>query len=186
PAPALLKRWKKYLVRYYQRHGNTLTRAGWPRVCQRTEPVSRATVVSLGAAVVRRDWLIQAPYDEVLDPHGIGDNYGVAIQFPDPQPFHILSNLAVKHHHSQANRLEDTRAFYRRGLALHHFLRLHRGPATRLWYGGSLVGLGIRMTLSRNRLGIRAVAKLLASWAMGQNPYASAAKKGQKRVVPSL
>ncbi|MEL6538780.1 MAG: glycosyltransferase family A protein, partial [Bacteroidota bacterium] len=29
PAPALFQSWKQYLVRYYQSHGNTLTRAGW-------------------------------------------------------------------------------------------------------------------------------------------------------------
>jgi hypothetical protein len=42
---------------------------------------------------VRRQWLIRSPFDEVLDPHGIGDNYGVAFGFPSK--IHVLNSAWV-------------------------------------------------------------------------------------------
>src|SRR5262245_58702715 len=72
---ALLKRW-------YRGRGNTWSRAGWPLFTQLCGPVVRAATYALGAALVRREWLLATPYDERLGDHGIGDNYGVALGFP--------------------------------------------------------------------------------------------------------
>lgn len=183
PTSALLRGWHRYLVRRYSEKGNQLTRAGWPLVTQTERNIYITKVVSLGAALVRTDWLQKYPFDEVLDPHGLGDNYGVAIQFEEP--IHVISNLLVKHHKSSENRLQATQAFYRRTLALAHF---QRGAPfmNRLAYAWSLVGHGIRMLLGRNKLGLLAVRRLMWCWLTRQNPYTLGVRKGKKGIIPPL
>ncbi|MBI3982830.1 MAG: glycosyltransferase family 2 protein [Gemmatimonadetes bacterium] len=113
---ALLKGW-------YRRRGNTWSLAGWPLVTQVNAPIARTAIYGLGAALVRRDWLLASPYDERLGSHGIGDNYGVALGFPGDRAIILLTDLPVRHHKAQDNRLESLSAQYRRVLALHYFMR---------------------------------------------------------------
>ncbi|HEY9048582.1 MAG TPA: glycosyltransferase family A protein, partial [Ohtaekwangia sp.] len=67
--------------KFYRSRQNGLTLGGWPLITSWNSEVFQTTIYSLGANVIRRDWLLHSPYDEVLDPSGIGDNYGVAIGF---------------------------------------------------------------------------------------------------------
>jgi glycosyltransferase involved in cell wall biosynthesis len=113
---ALLKRWYRY-------RGNTWSLGGWPLVTQVQMPIVRTAIYTLGAALVRRDWLLASPYDERLTPHGIGDNYGVALGFPGDRAICILTDLPVRHHKEQHNRLDRATAYYERILALHYFMR---------------------------------------------------------------
>jgi glycosyltransferase involved in cell wall biosynthesis len=116
PLLAVLRRW-------YRRRGNTWTLAGWPLVTQVRGPAFRTAIFGMMAAVVRRSWLLSAPYDERLGPHGIGDHYGVALQFPDPPAITVLPHLVARHHRDPHNRLTARTTYYRRILALHYFLR---------------------------------------------------------------
>lgn len=111
------------LKRWYRHRGNTWSLAGWPLVTQVRGPVVRTAIYGLGAALIRRDWLIASPYDERLGPHGIGDNYGVALGFPGGRSVTVLTDLAILHHKAADNRLDATTAYYQRVLALHCFMR---------------------------------------------------------------
>src|SRR5262245_58408988 len=113
---ALLKRW-------YRHRGNTWSLAGWPLVTQVKLPIVRTAIYTLGSALVRRDWLLASPYDEKLGPHGIGDNYGVALGFPGERAITLLTDLPVRHHKEQDNRLGRVSAYHQRVLALHYFMR---------------------------------------------------------------
>jgi glycosyltransferase involved in cell wall biosynthesis len=113
---ALLKRW-------YRRRGNTWSLGGWPLVTQVRMPIVRTAIYTLGSALVRRDWLLASPYEERLGPHGIGDNYGVALGLPGDRPIALLTDLAVRHHREQGNRLARVSAYHERVLALHYFMR---------------------------------------------------------------
>ena len=75
---------------------------------------------SLGAALIPKSWLIKSPFDEFLDPHGIGEHYGVIAGFPS-QKIHVLNNAFVYHHHEEANRLQKSLQYYRRVLALDYY-----------------------------------------------------------------
>jgi GT2 family glycosyltransferase len=109
------------LAARYRRRGNHLSRAGWPVITDFSAPFFRTPVFTLGASLVRRDWLLASPFDERLDAHGFGDNYGVAIGFPAEQ-FHVLPGASVRHHREAANRLAVEVAYGRRILALHYFI----------------------------------------------------------------
>lgn len=113
---ALLKCWYRY-------RGNTWSLAGWPLVTQVEAPIVRTAIYTLGSALVRRDWLLASPYDERLGPHGIGDNYGVALGFPGDRAITLLTGLLVRHHKEPDNRLDRVKAYYQRVLALHYFMR---------------------------------------------------------------
>src|SRR5437773_6076709 len=66
-APRLLAPVLEWMQQWYRRRGNTWSLAGWPLVSQVRRPVVYASVGVLGAALVRRSWLLQAPYDERLE-----------------------------------------------------------------------------------------------------------------------
>jgi len=78
-------------------------------------------VYSLGASLVKKEWLLQSPFDEVLDRYGIGENYGVIAGFPTSS-IHVLNNTFVCHHQEPANRLQKPLQYYRRVLALDYFI----------------------------------------------------------------
>lgn len=111
------------LARWYRRRGNTWTAAGWPLVTQVSNSVLHTATYGLGAALVRRSWLLNSPYDERLGTHGIGDNYGVALGFPGEHPIAVLVDLPILHHRAAANRLDPADAYLHRVLALDYFLR---------------------------------------------------------------
>jgi glycosyltransferase involved in cell wall biosynthesis len=168
---ALLKRW-------YRRRGNTWSLGGWPLVTQVQGPVMQASVYTLGAALVRRDWLLASPYEERLSPHGIGDNYGVALGFPGDCPITVLTDLAVRHHREQQNRLDRASAYYERVLALHYFM--HRSSRFSVLNEAFLVwsllvnaaGFAARGRADSFRASVRALRAI----AMKRNPLLAHAK----------
>lgn len=122
--PSLIASPLFFLVkRFYDQRQNGFSLAGWPLITNWDGCVIQTSVYSLGANLIRKEWLLESPYDEVLDPSGIGDNYGVALGFPGKAPIHILTSTYAYHHRVEQNRVEHSIAYYRRILALHYFIR---------------------------------------------------------------
>src|SRR6185295_17891110 len=96
--------------------------AGWPVITDFSGDFFITPVYGLGASVVGREWLLLSPYEELLDRHGIGDNYGVAMSFP-VTGIHVLNNAFVYHHQEPANRLQRPLQYLRRVFALDYFIR---------------------------------------------------------------
>lgn len=161
----LLKRW-------YRLRGNTWSLAGWPLVTQARGPVLHTATYGLGAALVRRDWLLASPYDERLGAHGIGDNYGVALGFPGERPIAVLKDLPVLHHRAEENRLDPADAYLRRVLALDYFMR--KSPRfSRLntaFLAWSLVGKAIIFALRRRSDMLRRTIRALGLVMSARNP----------------
>jgi hypothetical protein len=139
----------------------------------------------LGSAVVKREWLVNSPFDEVLDPSGIGDNYGVAVSFPEG--IHIVKNTHVYHYRVPENRLKRPLQFYRRGLALDYFMKTkkelrHVGGGWFLW---SLTGNFFYYLFSRDLTMMKATLQLFRR-AIGVNPYLAGKAAGIKIVKPEL
>jgi glycosyltransferase involved in cell wall biosynthesis len=109
------------ILAHYRRRGNTFSLGGWPLLTRVEEPVSRSAVYGLGAAMIRRDLLPDAPFDESLGPHGIGENYGVAIGLR--APISLLTDMPFRHHREGENRLPPPKAYVRRILALDYFMK---------------------------------------------------------------
>ena len=137
------------IKRWYRRRGNGWSLAGWPLV---TQPRGHTAIYALGAALVRRDWLLASPYEERLGAHGIGDNYGVALGFPVDRGVAVLTDLPVLHYRATDNRLDPVEAYYQRVLALDYFLRTSGrfSRASPLWLAWSMVGNMVAFAL-RNR-----------------------------------
>jgi glycosyltransferase involved in cell wall biosynthesis len=169
------------IANHYRRRGNHISRAGFPVLVDFSGPYFRTPIYSLGASVVRREWLLGSPYDERLDPHGMGDNYGVAIGFPK-EGIHVVTAASVRHHKEPTNRLLDTEAYARRLMALHYFIRSHDelpGMNVRerafLW---SLIGQVIFHTGMRNRDFAIAAASTLSTIIRGRNPLLARRRSG--------
>jgi GT2 family glycosyltransferase len=173
------------LRRYYRRRGNTYTLAGWPLVTQIGGPYFRTSLFSLGGAVIRRDWLLQSPYDEILDQHGIGDNYGVALHFPMEQPIWVTTETSVVHHKVSENRLPRSLTYFRRILALHYFMKNHPRftPLNRMWLLWSLVGNALYFMLRQDAERRRATLKAMQLILTGRNPYVHARRNGAARRI---
>jgi len=112
----------KLLKKYYSKKGNSITAAGWPLLTNYNSPVFTTEIYGLGASLIRQDWLKNNLYDEKLDQFGIGDNYGVAINFPAEQAIHVLAEVSAFHYKTEQNRLEYSEIYFRRIMALHYFL----------------------------------------------------------------
>lgn len=168
-----------FIKRFYRIRSNTLTLAGWPLVTQISQPSFEATIYSLGWAVVRRDFLLQFPFDEILDPHGIGDHYGVAINLPKEAGITILQNLFVVHNHSPLNRLPGATSYFRRILALHYFMTCNKkfGRINRIFLCWSLVGNALYLAFRARILMVYATSKALFLIISGRNPYLHALKR---------
>ena len=157
----------------YRRRGNHVSRAGFPVLVDFSEPYFRTPIYALGASVVRRDWLLGSPYDEHLDPHGMGDNYGVALGFPQ-EGIHVVTGASVRHHKEPTNRLVDAEAYERRLLALHYFIRSH-AELTKMnvrerFFLWSLFGQIVFHTGRRNRSFATAAASTFFTVIRGNNP----------------
>jgi len=174
------------LKRYYQRKGNHLSRAGWPVLTAFTGNFFIAPVYSLGAALVKKSWLENAPFDEVLDSHGIGDNYGVALGFP--AGIHVVNSVHVYHHHESLNRLEQPLAYYRRVLALDYFIRRKKTPphVKRRWLVWSLTGHLLHFSYRSNGALLKAVLLAILRIVFNRNPYWKSYKAGRKLTEPLL
>ncbi len=154
-----------------RRRGNRIAASGWPVITEMEGPFFRTPIYTLGAALVRRDWLLASPFDESLDSHGLGDNYGVALGFP-AEGIHVVNDAPVYHHRAEANRLGDGVAQERRMLALDYLIHA-RGidgvsSANFLW---SLAGAGVLHAASGNGTAARAMFRAFGRVATGRNPY---------------
>jgi len=172
---------------YYKKKGNHLSKAGWPVNVNFEGEYILCPIYSLGASLVRKQWLITSPYDEVLDPHGIGDNYGVAVDFPIPG-IHVISNVFVRHHKEPSNRLKGSLQYYRRTLALDYFIKTK--PAlkniSRLWLAWSLAGNFLFFLFDGNYRMMRAALKSLLKMTLNRNPYYLASRENRKIIEPLL
>jgi len=176
PVVALIRRW-------YRRRGNTWSLAGWPLVTQVQRPVVHASAGLLGAALVSRTWLLQSPYDErldALDPHAVGDNYGVALGFPGVETIAVLTDLPVGHHRAAENRLDRATVHYQSMLALHYFMRRSDRFSTANigWLAWSLIGNTLRFLRSGETDLARAATRALAAIVLHRNPLLSPALDG--------
>lgn len=165
---------KNILIRriktYYQRKGNHLSPAGWPVITDWSGDYFTVPAYGLGAALVKKDWLLQSPYDEKLDSHGMGDHYGVAAGFPS-QGIQILNHAYVYHHQSADNRLVYPQQYFHRVMALDYFRR--NLPALKhikkRWLLWSLFGNLIVFLYVRNRRMIMPSLQAIANIALGRN-----------------
>jgi hypothetical protein len=173
----------RHMRRFYECRGNSTTLAGWPLLTDFGGDVIRTRIYGLGSCIVNKACLKAAPFDETLDPHGIGDNYGVALGLPDG--ILVARQTPVKHHVAGLNRLDKALADFRRALALHYFLTAHAGRGTRLVLAWSLFGQWLASLLGRGPAG-RAYWKALLLILAGRNPYVVAGKQGRKFVEPEL
>ena len=132
--------------RWYRRRGNGWTLAGWPLITCWSDPLVHTAFYGLGACMVRKKALPQAPFASWLDAHGIGDNYGLALRLPYPPGIAVLTDLPIPHRRSLANRLNESERFARRLQALVGFVKADPRFSwpNRLWLGWSLVGLGLQ------------------------------------------
>jgi glycosyltransferase involved in cell wall biosynthesis len=182
-APFFIKPFYFLILRFYRVRGNSDSWAGWPLVTHWAGEVVQTRFYSLGANLIRKDWLIQSPYDEVLDANGIGDNYGVAMGFPGEKPIHVLSATKAYHHRANENRLTKSIILYRRILALHYFLKRNKPSvltsAIFLW---SLAGNTAFYLLKNDRPSAAAHICALGLILTGQNPYWHANQTNQKVV----
>jgi glycosyltransferase involved in cell wall biosynthesis len=179
----------RWLKEYYQRKGNDLTKGGWPLVTQDWNKSFLSTrIFSLGANLVRKDWLLRSSYDEVLDPGGIGDNYGVAMGFPGTRPIHVVMEVKAFHHRAETNRVKRSLAYYRRVLALHYFTMLKGDTPQRTtrWLLWSLTGNAIQYLLKGDRVLFRATLKAMKLIWQNKNPYLEGHHKRQKSVQPLI
>lgn len=160
------------LASYYRSRGNHLSSAGWPVLVDFAGPFFRTPVYALGASLVRKDWLQRSPFDEHLDRHGYGDNYGVAIGFPS-EGIHVLTTATVRHRKEGAGRQPRSVAYEKRVLALDRFLASERGrtAGSRAWLIWSLLGNAVLHAWAgqygMSRAGLKALSAIVAR----RNPY---------------
>jgi glycosyltransferase involved in cell wall biosynthesis len=165
--------WTSPLRRYYASRGNTFSLAGWPLLTNASPPAFHTALYGLGGAVIRKSWLLNAPYDEHLDRSGIGDNYGVALQLPGDQPIVVLTAISYLHHRSPEQRLPSARAYALRVLALDHFMKgsSRFRAVNRLLLRWSLLGTAISFLLRGSIGRASATFSLLLQLLCGLSPY---------------
>jgi glycosyltransferase involved in cell wall biosynthesis len=164
------------LAAHYRSRGNHISSAGWPVLTDFSGPFFRTPVYALGAALVRREWLLRSPFDERLDRRGYGDNYGVAIGFP-AEGIHVVTSATVRHHKEPADRPPPEVAYAARVLALDLFLASARGQAlaSRRRLAWSLVGHTLLHAAARNRAMCQARLATLSAIVSRRNPYLTGA-----------
>ena len=173
-----------WMKEWYRKRGNRESLAGWPLITQWQRPCFTTRFYSLGADLVRRELLLSSPYDPVLDPGGIGDNYGVALGLPNG--IDVIDSTYTLHHREQENRVNRKIAYYRRILALHYFVRARftNSTITTLWLCWSIIGLSLvqllRLDVSMLKLSVKAFFKIVA----GRNPYIVAKDEGRVVISP--
>lgn len=175
------------IKKYYERKGNHISKAGWPVVTNFSGEYFTTPVYGLGASLVRREWLLQSPYEEILDKHGIGDNYGVNMGFPSIG-VHVLNHAHVYHHRGPENRLLRPLQYFRRVLALDYFRKVNKKPAhvKKYWLLWSLTGNFLSFLFVRDVIMIRPAIKSIWQIALGRNPYYRATRLNNKVVEPML
>lgn len=177
------------LQRYYAWRNNGLSAAGWPEITHFEAPVFRTRVWGLGASLVRRECLGNEPYDEILDRHGIGDNYALCLKLPGERPVAILTDAWVEHRKSSINRLAPNLSHYRRTLTLHYCLSRYPffSRRNRLCFVWSLLGKYLDSRAEGDRERASSILKMLRLIMTGKNPYLLAYRRGGARFVqPTL
>jgi hypothetical protein len=176
------------IKRWYRRRGNRWSLAGWPLVTQPRGAVVHTAIYTLGAALVRQDWLLASPFDEGLGPHGIGDNYGVALGFPTEQGIAVLPELSVLHRRSAENRLDPVQAYYQRVLALDYFVRTSArfSRVNTAWLVWSLIGSLAMFALQRRGALIWRTVSALGLIVTGRNPLLAETRRRQAAPVSVL
>jgi glycosyltransferase involved in cell wall biosynthesis len=175
------------IKQYYQRKGNHINKAGWPVITDLSSDHFFTPVYSLGGSLVKKEWLLNSPFDEVLDRHGIGENYGVITGFPS-DGIHVFNNTYVYHQQEITNRLMQPLQYYRRVLALDYFIQTKRtlkNIKRRLLFW-SLIGNMINFILSGNKSMMRAGFKSMWDVLWNKNPYPKASKNNRKIIEPVL
>jgi len=178
--------WIKPVIRFYIKKGNCFSLAGWPVITDFKNPVFNTNVYGLGASIIKRELLINNPFDEILDNNGIGDNYGICIGFPDK--VNVLTEASVFHHKDSENRLDSTISYYRRVLALHYFLRKSKrfNSINTLWLVWSLIGSIILFVKNHQFRLARVALKSIIVIVTFNNPYCAGSKKNIKNVCPNI
>jgi glycosyltransferase involved in cell wall biosynthesis len=155
---------------YYRRRGNHITKAGWPVLTDFSGDYFITPLYSLGASLVKKEWLLASPFEEKLDAHGMGDNYGVAMGFPG-QRIDVLNTTHVYHHKEAANRLQKPSQYYRRAMALDYFIDAKgQGEVKRSRLLWSLVGNFLSFLFLRQGAMIGTAWRSIAAIASGNNP----------------
>jgi len=174
------------IIKHYKKKGNHISKSGWPVITNFSGDYFLTPVYGLGASLIKREWLLHSPYDDVLDSHGLGDNYGVAAGFPSN--IHIYNPAFVFHHHAPENRLAASLLYYRRILALDYFRRRKKqlGMVKKRYLLWSLTGNMLSFAATRNWRKLKATIKLFGIILFNKNPYYTAALKGDKKVSPSI
>lgn len=175
------------ISRRYRKRGNHISKAGWPVVIDFSGNYFKTPVYGLGASLVKKDWLLQSPYDEILDRSGIGDNYGVAMGFPT-DGIHVLTQAHVFHHRVKEQRIHENLSFYRRLLALDYFITIKKCQkhVTRMAYQWSLVGIFFSVMKSGELKKAFATMKVLLQVTFRRNPYVVGKRKSKKVIQPAL
>jgi glycosyltransferase involved in cell wall biosynthesis len=178
--------WIKPVINFYQKRGNGFSLAGWPVIIDFKSPVFKTDIYGLGASIIKKELLINNPFDEVLDNYGIGDNYGICIGFPDKVA--VLTGTFVNHHKESENRLDSGIIYYRRVLALHYFLRKSKrfNTINTLWLLWSLIGSIILFVKNRQFRLAKAAVKSIVAIVIFDNPYYIGSKKNNKNVCPNF
>ena len=127
------------IIASYKHKGNTISRAGWPVLTNFSEPHFRTQIYGLGASIIKKNWLLNHLYDEKLDRHGIGDNYGIAMHLQSDQGVFVLSGIYAYHHKITTNRLAENEAYFKRVLALNYF-SVKQQSSKKAWLIWSLFG----------------------------------------------
>jgi glycosyltransferase involved in cell wall biosynthesis len=170
------------LKKYYGKKGNHISKAGWPVITDFSGEYFKVPVYGLGASVIKKEWLLNFPYDETLDSHGIGDNYGLSINFP-ANSIHILNNAFVYHHHENINRLQKSLQYYRRAMALDYFRRTNENLkfVKKGWLLWSLTGNLFGLIFARNTSMLKAGFKSIINVLSGSNPYLKQRSQNRKK-----
>lgn len=160
------------LKKYYVTKGNHISKAGWPVITNFSGEYFTVPVYGLGASVIKKEWLVKFPYDETLDSHGIGDNYGLSINLPE-HSIHILNNAFVYHHHEIINRLQRPVQYYRRVMALDYFRRTNKNIkfVKKRWLVWSLLGNMLSFIFTLDARMIRPGFISIINVLFNSNPY---------------
>lgn len=143
------------------------TKAGWPQFTASEETTISTSYYMLKAAVVRRDVLLQYPFDERIV-HPVDEGYGLFMRISKA---HVLRDIRVLTH-CDDNRCR-ARDYYYQVMAIDYFQSKYKGhnPGYRKWLIWSLVGYGM-MFLRKGQL--RSFAMNLKAFQMllsGRNIY---------------
>ncbi|MBG9377478.1 glycosyltransferase family 2 protein [Panacibacter sp. DH6] len=162
------------IKKYYAARKNFITKAGWPVLTDFAGSYFHAPVYGLGASVIRRSFLLKFPYEEKLDKHGIGDNYGLSINLPAGS-IHVLNNAYVYHHQEKINRLQKIPQHYRRVMALDYFRTTNKrlGFVKKRYLLWSVFGHMLLAAVHLERDMVLVNLKLILQIGSGKNIYAA-------------